>query len=72
MNFSKDFSAKTIRQLANKGISICSIQAAPRFEGDVYFSGTIYQLAWNNKGFIRTHSQVIVLAASSWNPETDL
>lgn len=67
-----DFSKKTMRQLAAKGISLVGLQATPAFEGDQYFSDTAYQLVWNGTGFIRTYSQVIVLAASSWNPETDL
>ena len=44
----------------------------PDFEGDQYFSGVAYQLEYNGTGFLRSYSQVIVLAASSWNPETDL
>lgn len=67
-----DFSKKTLSQLANKGISISGTQAIPGFNGDQYFSGTAYQLVWNEIGFMRTYSQVIVLAASSWNPTTDL
>lgn len=67
-----DFSKKTISQLASKGISISGTQAIPGFIGDEYFSGIAYQLVWNNTGFMRTYSQVIVLAASSWNPATDL
>jgi len=72
MTHTKDFSKKTLRQLANKGISIVGTQAIPMDEKDRYFSDVAYTLAWNGKGFIRTHSQVIVLAASSWNPATDL
>jgi hypothetical protein len=68
----KDFSKKTLALLSKKGISVTGSVAVPDFEGDKYFSGVAYQLVWNGKGFIRTHSQVIVLAASSWNPETDL
>jgi hypothetical protein len=68
----KDFSNKTLKQLSRKGISVIGSQAIPAFEGDKYFSGVAYQLEWNGVGFIRTHSQVIVLAASSWNPATDL
>jgi len=67
-----EFSPKTLRQLAAKGISIIGKQAIPGFEGDKYFSGTAYNLEWNHHGFMRTYSQVIVLASSSWNPETDL
>jgi len=68
----KDFSKKTLSQLSKKGISIVGQQAIPGFEGDKYFSGVAYNLAYNDTGFMRTHDQVIVLAASSWNPETDL
>lgn len=68
----KDFSKKTLSQLSKKGISISGSQAVPAFEGDKYFSGVAYMLNYNGHGFLRTHSQVIVLAASSWDPETDL
>ena len=64
-----DFSKKTMRQLAAKGISLVGLQAIPLDSNDHYFSDTAYQLVWNGTSFIRTHSQVIVLAASSWNPE---
>ena len=72
MIHTKDFSAKTIKQLTSKGISIIGTQAMPGFEGDIYFSGVSYKLQFENKMFLRNHSQVIVLAASSWSPETDL
>jgi hypothetical protein len=72
MNFSKDFSKKTVSQLAKKGISIVGIQAVPAFKGDQYFSETAYILKHEGTGFIRSFSQVIVLASSSWNPKTDL
>ena len=72
MNHTRAFSPKTIKQLSKKGISIISTQAVPAFEGDIYFSGVAYMLSYKNTGFLRTHSQVIVLANSSWNPETDL
>lgn len=68
----KDFSAKTLRQLAAKNVQLYSALAIPAFEGDTCFSGVAYQLVWKGNGFIRTHSQVITLANSSWNPETDL
>lgn len=68
MNHSRDFSAKTVKQLTAKGISIVGSTAVPGFEGDKYFSGTAYSLVWNGTGFIRTHSQVLACAASSWNP----
>lgn len=72
MTHAKDFSTKTKRQLAVKGINIIGTQAIPAYEGDVYFNSVAYSLEYNGKAFMRTHSQVIVLAASSWNPATDL
>lgn len=68
----KDFSKKTVSALSKKGISIVGSQAVPSHDGDKYFSGVAYNLVWNGTGFMRTHSQVIVIASSSWNPETDL
>lgn len=72
MNHTRAFSPKTIKQLNKKGISITGTQAAPAFEGDAYFSGVVYMLTYKDAAFLRTHSQVIILANSSWNPETDL
>jgi len=72
MSQTKNFSKKTLAQLDKKTISIVGTQAIPAFEGDIYFSGVAYMLSYNGNGFMRTHSQVIVLAGSSWNPETDL
>ena len=69
---SKDFSKKTLRQLAAKNVQLYSALAVPAFEGDTCFSGVAYNLSYNGTGFIRSHSQVIILAGSSWNPETDL
>lgn len=68
----KDFSKKTLAQLAKKDISILGVTAVPGFDGDIYFSGTAYMLAYGEKGFVRTHSQVIICAASSWDPEINL
>lgn len=65
----KDFSKKTLNALARKRIQISGSTSVPGFEGDKYFSGVAYNLVWNGIGFIRTHSQVITLALSSWNPE---
>lgn len=69
MNALKDFSKKTLRQLAAKGISVVSSQAVPAFEGDKYFSDVAYMLEYEGEGFLRTHVQVLAIAASSWNPE---
>jgi len=72
MLHTRDFSKKTLAQLDKKAISIVGTQAIPAFEGDVHFSGVAYILSYNGNGFMRTHSQVIILAGSSWSPETDL
>jgi hypothetical protein len=70
MSHTKDFSKKTLAQLDKKAISIVGTQAVPAFEGDLYFVGVAYMLSYKGNGFMRTHSQVIILAGSSWNPET--
>lgn len=67
-----NFSKKTLSNLTKKNIQILGTQAIPGFEEDKFFSGTAYKLSYNGIGFIRTHSQVIVLASSYWNPETNL
>lgn len=72
MNHTRAFSPKTIKLLSQKEITIVSTQAVPAYDGDKYFSGVAYLLDYKGKGFMRTHSQVVVLALSSWNPETDL
>lgn len=68
----KDFSKKTLAGLSKKGVSVVGVVAVPAFEGDKYFSGTAYQLEFNGTGFIRSHSQVLVMAVSSWNPQIDI
>lgn len=72
MIHSKDFNQKTLKQLAKKEITIIGTQAVPGFEGDKYFSSVAYNLKFKETSFLRTHSQVITLAGSSWNPATDL
>lgn len=72
MNYGKDFSKKTLTNLSKKGISVIGVQAVPANEKDIYFSDTAYTLEWKGKSFMRTHSQVITIASSTWNPETDL
>lgn len=68
-HFSKDFSAKTLKALAAKKVFICGTHAIPDHSGDVYFSGTAYVLSGNGREFIRSHSQVLVMSASSWMPD---
>lgn len=68
-SISKDFSKKVLTALAKKEISIVGSQAVPAFEGDVYFQDVAYILVWNETQFLRTYSQVNVLAVSSWCPE---
>lgn len=68
----KDFSKKTLAILSKKGISIIGTQSVPAFEGDNYFSGTAYKLLYKETQFMRLYFQVITLASSSWDPETDL
>jgi len=67
----KDFSAKTLSLLSKKGISVVGATAVPAFDGDVYFSGTAYTLSFAGTSFMRTHSQILVMASSSWMPEFD-
>lgn len=62
INVTKDFSAKTIKALATKGIRIIGIQAVPAFEGDVYFTGTAYRLDDNGTGRVHTHREVLATA----------
>lgn len=67
-----DFGKKTARQLSAKNIQIIGKQAIPGFEGDKFFSDTAYKLNFEGKSFLRTHAQVCAIAASSWDPKTDL
>lgn len=64
----RDFSTRTIKALRAKGVEIISSQAAPAFEGDKYFTGTVYTLTWNDTAFVRTDLQILAMAASSWQP----
>lgn len=66
--FSRDFSAKTLKALAEKGVFICGQQAVQAHPGDTCLCGIAYVLAHEGKSFIRSHSQVLAMAASSWRP----
>jgi len=70
MNYSKDFSKKTIASLAKKGVVIIGATAVPMFEGDTTFAGTAYVLNAAGCQIIRTYNQVVVMGSSSWIPET--
>ena len=69
--FSRNFSASTLKALAGKGVFIYSSQASPAYPGDVYFTGTSYKLCHKGTSFIRSFDQIITMAKSSWNPEVD-
>lgn len=71
MVLASHFSSKTLKSLSRKGVEVIGTMAVPAFEGDVYFSGTAYQLKVNGGLIIRTHSQVVVMGSSSWTPEFD-
>lgn len=58
----RDFSKKTLRSLAKRGIEIVGSVAVPAFEGDSYFSGVAYQLVQNDCLFIRSFMDVLALA----------
>ena len=62
--FNRNFSTKTVKALAAKGIAIVGAQAVPAFEGDVYFSGVAYMLDDNGTGRLRTFTEVLAIAAS--------
>lgn len=63
----RDFSKSTIKALSKKGVSIVGCQSVPAYEGDRYFTGKSYQLVTSDGyGMIRTHSQVLTMAKSSW------
>ena len=68
---SKDFSKSTLSALQKKGVRIIGVQAVPAFYGDKYFTGVAYMLEYNGHGFMRSHSQILVMAKSSWMPSTD-
>ena len=60
--FNRNFSTKTVKALAAKGIAIVGSQAVAAFEGDVYFSGVAYMLDDNGTGRLRTFTEVLALA----------
>lgn len=68
--FGRDFSKSTLNALLNKGVRIAGKQAMPAFEGDVYFTDFAYQLVTKDgHSMLRTHSQILVMAKSSWMPD---
>jgi hypothetical protein len=58
----RDFSKTTLAALARKGIRVLSAQAAPAFDGDAFFSGSVYKLDQNGRHIIRSHSEVLGMA----------
>ena len=66
---SKDFSRKTLGQLARKGIAVAGAQFAPDAQGSFANGERVYVLVVNGCQYIRTHAQVLVCAASSWRGE---
>jgi hypothetical protein len=70
--FGRDFNKSTLSALLKKGVRIAGKQAMPAYEGDVYFTGCAYQLVTKTgKSLLRTHSQVLVMAKSSWMPDKE-
>lgn len=68
--FGRDFSKATLNALLKKGVRIAGRQAIPAFEGDAYFTGSAYQLVTKSGcSMLREHSQILVMAKSSWMPE---
>jgi hypothetical protein len=63
---SKDFSRKTLSQLTRKGIEIASATFVPGADGSFANGERAYALVVNGCQYLRTHSQVLVCAASSW------
>jgi hypothetical protein len=63
---SKDFSRKTLSQLARKGIAVTGAAFAPGPDGSFANGERVYILVIDGCQYIRTHAQVLVCAASSW------
>jgi hypothetical protein len=57
------FNARTLRALTRQGIRLVGIQAAPAFDGDLYFTGTAYVLDVCGECRIRSYGEVLALAA---------
>lgn len=66
---SKDFSRKTLGQLFRKGISVGGATVAPGADGTFANGERVYALVVNGCQYLRTHSQVLTCAASSWRGE---
>ena len=60
----KDFSKATIKALAARGIQIVDVRAIPADADDKYFSGVAYGLNDNGCYKMRTHGEVLKMAAA--------
>ena len=58
----RDFSSKTLRALAKRGVTVIGAQAAPAYDGDATFSGRVYQVSVDGCAMMRSHSQVMEMA----------
>jgi hypothetical protein len=56
------FSRTIVRQLARKGIIISGGQAAPAFDGDIFFTAIAYGLVKDDCRFLRSYSEVVAIA----------
>lgn len=66
---SKDFSRKTLTALSRKGVAIGGATLAPGADGSYANGERAYALIVDGCQYLRTHSQVLVCAASSWRGE---
>lgn len=59
----RDFSPKTIKALADKGITFVGATWAPDAQGSFAAGETVYQLNDNGTSKLRTFSQVLAILA---------
>lgn len=64
----RHFGAKVVRALAQKGITLTGLQAAPGFPGDTYLTGASYVINNNDETQVRSYFEVLALANSDESP----
>jgi hypothetical protein len=66
---SKDFSRKTLGQLARKAIAVAGATFVPGADGSYANGERAYALVVDGCQYLRSHAQVLTCAASSWRGE---
>lgn len=68
----RTFGKRLVSTLEAKGLTFQGVQAGPAYEGDQINSGMDFVVVINGTGCVRTYSQLMAMAASSWTAASEL